>query len=324
VTLDLQSVPLSPWKGDDCLDSWEPSIDLFPLESREGAAPRPAAATPAPSAAVRAVRSNLETIGTLELLKSLTHARATGIVSFETKPEGGLLFEDGLIVAASWGQLSGAPALAELLLLRSGGFRVGAQVREVFPEDPRAPQALLLDALEIVAKRPSANEPAPRRALESAPEPATRILAERVPPAPESAALAVVKGELAPADQPAIRPRSVESGPALARLTPALAAHSTRPLEVPGAPGGDLSATGAQPHRPTLVEAMAERLNGPRPTASGEPAGPIRSKSLWGMDVMPRGAGKNGTNGKNGSRKQRGSRSSRALRGLRAGRLSLF
>jgi hypothetical protein len=153
VATDLQDQHGQFWRDDDVsLESWEPCIDETPDEDRANGDGASHSATVAPHAAVRAFRGDLRTIGTLELLKSLTLARASGIVSFETNPEGGVLLEDGLIVAASWGQLSGAPALARLLLLTSGPFRVGAQVREVVPGDPRAPQAMLLEALQIVAQ----------------------------------------------------------------------------------------------------------------------------------------------------------------------------
>jgi hypothetical protein len=149
---------------------WEPVIDE--LASSSPASARPRARVTSDPDAVRIFHGRIESIGTLEIVKALAQSRASGLVSFETNPQGALLLEDGLIVGASWGELSGAPALAQLLLLEEGTFRVGAHLLDVMTEDSRAPQALLLDALHLVAQRRAKGaddaggrleHPAPRR-----------------------------------------------------------------------------------------------------------------------------------------------------------------
>jgi hypothetical protein len=152
IQLAHHSSPLGA--GDEVFPKdWEPVIEELVSGTRSAApAPPGSPGTTETPAAVRTFHGRIESIGTHEILKALAQSRASGIVSFETNPQGALLLEDGLIVGASWGELSGAQALAQLLLLEAGTFRVGAHLHEVMTEDSRAPQALMLDALQLVAQ----------------------------------------------------------------------------------------------------------------------------------------------------------------------------
>jgi pyruvate/2-oxoglutarate dehydrogenase complex dihydrolipoamide acyltransferase (E2) component len=244
---------------------------------------------------VRAFRSDLRMIGTLELLKSLTAARASGIVSFETQPEGGVLLEDGLIVAASWGQLSGASALARLLVLTSGPFRVGAQLRQVQPDDPRAPQTLLLEALHIVTRERLA-APAPAPAQAAAPAPAA-----------EPSLVPTGAATRSPAPTPAAKSDDTERAAALARLLARLTstngAHGTgtsagRTVQEgsPSQDGSDAAPVAdsavAEPTQAQSAVASSERpptisrIMRAEAAASRQSARPLRSKSLWWMEVV--------------------------------------
>ena len=90
---------------------WEPVIDELVSSSPASTAGPRARVTSDPDA-VRIFHGRIESIGTLEIVKALAQSRASGLVSFETNPQGALLLEDGLIVGASWGELNGAPATA--------------------------------------------------------------------------------------------------------------------------------------------------------------------------------------------------------------------
>ncbi len=282
-----------PWSDHDLsLEEWEPLIAERPgaAHAQGDRSPRPA--PPPPHAAVRAFRSDLRAIGPLELLKSLTAARASGIVSFETQPEGGVLLEDGLIVAASWGQLSGASALARLLVLTSGPFRVGAQLRQVQPDDPRAPQTLLLEALHIVTR-------------ERTPVPAPAPAAE-----PSQASPGAPTESSAPA--PVAKSDDSERAAALARLLARLTSTSgadgaVTPARGPvqdGSPsrdGAEAAATIAgandHPRADAMPGAQSTVASGERPptisrimraqaAANRQAARPLRSRSLWWMEVV--------------------------------------
>jgi hypothetical protein len=240
---------------------------------------------------VRAFRSDLRMIGTLELLKSLTAARASGIVSFETQPEGGVLLEDGLIVAASWGQLSGASALARLLVLTSGPFRVGAQLRQVQPDDPRAPQTLLLEALHIVTRERLA-APAPAPAQAAAPAPAA-----------EPSLVPTGAATRSPAAKSDDTERAAALARLLARLTSTNGAHGTgtsagRTVQEgsPSQDGSDAAPVAdsavAEPTQAQSAVASSERpptisrIMRAEAAASRQSARPLRSKSLWWMEVV--------------------------------------
>jgi hypothetical protein len=285
-----------PWSDHDLsLEEWEPLIAERPGGGSAQGEHSPRPAPPPPHAAVRAFRGDLRTIGTLELLKSLTAARASGIVSFETLPEGGVLLEDGLIVAASWGQLSGASALARLLVLTSGPFRVGAQLRQVQPDDPRAPQTLLLEAVHIVTRERMAT-PAPAHAAEpSQPSPGAPAESSAPAPAPvaksddseRAAALARLLARLtatggADGAAPPARETAQDGGPSRngAEAAPTRAKADDNDHPRAGAmPGGSAVASGERP--PTI-----SRIVRAEAAASRQSARPLRSKSLWWTEVV--------------------------------------
>ncbi len=82
----------------------------------------------------RAFEGRLESLGMLEILESLLRQGTSGVLTLAGWPTGRIVFENGAVHSASLGDLHGATALARLLLLKHGSFRIEVGHRTPAPQ----------------------------------------------------------------------------------------------------------------------------------------------------------------------------------------------
>jgi hypothetical protein len=73
--------------------------------------------------ASRAFQGRLENVSLFEILASLAKTRTKGMLFLEGPPPGLIVFDEGQVRTATRGEVSGATALAQLLLLTRGRFQ---------------------------------------------------------------------------------------------------------------------------------------------------------------------------------------------------------
>lgn len=140
---------------------------------------------PAPAQTSHAFQGRLENVSLFQILASLASTRTKGMLFLEGPPPGLIVFDEGQVRTATRGEVNGATALAQLLLLTRGRFqfmtggesvdttRISAEIPAQAPETFGARALRALDGARnrLFTPRPDSLLEIPR-AREATPRPA--------------------------------------------------------------------------------------------------------------------------------------------------------